>query len=97
MTRKEERAKKTKIKKLVKSMLKQSQESAISRIDALLKSGGLDIENYDMNVDEYVLPKNIVQALLSVESDEWSLNGTRYEKQSKKNVKNIKSFCVAPF
>mgnify|MGYP003338283452 CR=1 FL=1 len=81
--------KKEKIKSLVIDMLKESNNAMIKKIDKLLTSGAIDIDNWD---ERMILPKCIVTALLQDESTQYEGKGTSFEKQVKKEVKNLKYF-----
>lgn len=84
--------KKEKVKSLVSDMLKESYESMISKIDKALNSGAIDIDNWDEKNSPMILPKCIVTALLEQESTQYTGSGTSFEKEIKKEVKNIKYF-----
>ena len=85
--------KKAKIKKLVNEMLNDSVKAIKSRlIDKALNSGAIDIEGWSEDHSPMILPKSIVIDLLNHEADQYSARGTSFEKQVKKNVKNIGLF-----
>ena len=84
--------KKEKVKSLVSDMLKESYESMISKIDKALNSGAIDIDNWDEKNSPMILPKCIVTALLEQESTQYAGSGTSFEKEIKKEVKNIRYF-----
>lgn len=84
--------KKEKVKSLVSDMLKESYEDMISKIDKALNSGAIDIDNWDEKNRPMILPKCIVTALLEEESTQYTGSGTSFEKEIKKEVKNIKYF-----
>lgn len=81
---------KDKIKKLVVEMLNDSHSSMLSKIDRVLSSGCIDLDGWDSN--SYVLPKTIMASLLQRESHQYMGIGTGFEKQVKKQVKNISYF-----
>lgn len=81
--------KKDKIKLLVEEMLITSNVSMIRNIDKALNSGAIDVDGWD---EKYYLPKCIITAILQQEATEWDGTGTGYEKQIKKEVKNIRYF-----
>ena len=83
---------KSKIAELVKDMLNESHESMLKKIDKVLNSGAIDIESWDENKKPMILPKCIVTAILQNESTQYEGKGTSYEKQVKKEVKNIRYF-----
>lgn len=84
--------KKNQIKSLVKEMLNESNKTMINKIDNLLKSGCIDIEQWNQNNNSMVLPKCIVTALLQHESEQYSGKGTSFEKSNKKEINNIRYF-----
>jgi hypothetical protein len=84
--------KKEKVKSLVSHMLKESYEAMISKIDKALNSGAIDIDNWDEKNRPMILPKCIVTALLEQESTQYAGSGTSFEKEIKKEVKNIRYF-----
>lgn len=86
------RRKEEKIKTLVKEMLKESHESMIKKIDKVLISGAIDIDNWDENIAPMILPKCIVTAILQNESKQYEAKGTSFEKEIKKEVNNIRYF-----
>lgn len=81
--------KKEKIKALVTEMLNESHEAMIKNIDKVLNSGAIDINSWD---EKMVLPKTITTAILQKESIQRDGRGTIYEKQVKKEVRNILYF-----
>ena len=81
--------KKNKIKALVEGMLKESCEAMIKNIDTVLKSGVIDVENWDADHYPMILPKTILSALLEKESRQYDAKGTSFEKQMKKDIKAI--------
>jgi len=83
---------KAKIKQLVIEMLKESQEKALKNLDKVLDCGAIDAEAWDENNGRMLVPKAIVIALLKEEADQYSAKGTSFEKQIKKDVKNIGYF-----
>ena len=81
-----------KIKKLVIEMLNNSHEAMIKKIDSLFISGCIDTESWDENNMPMILPKTIVAALLEDETTQYYGKGTSFEKEVKKEVKNIRYF-----
>lgn len=84
--------KKDKIKSLVESMLNESHENMIKKIEKVLNSCYVDVDGWDENDAPMILPKCIVTAILQVESTQYEAKGTSYEKRVKKEVKNIRYF-----
>lgn len=80
------------IAKLVKDMLNESHESMLKKIDKALNSGAIDFDSWDENKNPMILPKCIVTAILQSESAQYDAKGTSFEKQIKKEVKNIRCF-----
>jgi len=86
-------AKKLMIKKLVNDTIIES--TTVMRdqlIDKVLKSGCIDIESWEPNINPMVLVKSITIALFNYEADQFSGKGTAFEKIVKKESKNIYSF-----
>lgn len=81
--------KKDKIKSLVSEILLESHNAMINKIDKILNSGAIDIDNWDEENAPMILPKIITIALLQYESTQYNGRGTSYEKQIKKEVKNL--------
>lgn len=84
--------KKNKIKALVTDMLNQSHEAMSKKIDKALNSGAIDIDSWSESHSPMILPKCIVTAILQDESTQYEGKGTSFEKDIKKEVKNIRYF-----
>lgn len=84
--------KKEKIKGLVSDMLKESYEAMLKKIDKALNSGAVDIDKWNDKINPMILPKCIVTAILENESTQYLGIGTSFEKEVKKEVKNIRYF-----
>lgn len=84
--------KKQKIKERALNLLKQSIEAAEKNIDKALNCGAINIDEWDENSNPQILPKCIVVAILKEEADQHSAAGTSFEKQVKKEAKNIGLF-----
>lgn len=84
--------KQEKIKELVKDMLIESHQKAMRNIDKILNSGCIDIDGWDDKNAPMVLPKTILTAILENEARQYTARGTSYEKQMKKETKNIRYF-----
>lgn len=84
--------KRKKIKSLVVDMMKESYEHMIKKIDTALDSSAVDIDGWDELYSPMILPKCIITAILEGESTQYSASGTSFEKQIKKEVKNIRYF-----
>lgn len=85
-------ANRKKIKALALKMLQNSQKEMEAKIDKALNSGALDIDAWDENINSQILPKIITKAILENEADQYSAKGTSFEKEVKKEVKNLKYF-----
>ena len=83
---------KEKIKKLVSDMLIESHQKAMQNIDRVLDSGCIDIDGWDCKNKPMILPKCILTAILENESRQYTARGTSFEKQMKKEVRNIRYF-----
>jgi hypothetical protein len=88
----ETQIKKAKIKSLVSDMLKDSYEAMIKKIDKALDSGAIDVDGWDEHKSPMILPKCIVTAILQSESTQYEGKGTSFERQVKKEVRNIRCF-----
>ncbi|MFT6879122.1 MAG: hypothetical protein ACJARG_000046 [Arcticibacterium sp.] len=86
------RSKKQKIKRIVKDMLIESHKKALQSIDKVLNSGCVDIDAWDEGEAPMVLPKCILTAILEDEARQYTARGTSYEKQTKKEIANIRYF-----
>ena len=86
------KSKKQKIKGLVKDMLIESHKKALKNIDKALNSKCVDIDGWDEENAPMILPKCILTAILEDEARQYTARGTKYEKQMKKEVKNIRYF-----
>lgn len=80
------------VRKLVWSMIHEAAKHAQSRITETIKSGAINIDEYDLEHAPMVLPKTITAALLQAEIRPLLGTGTKYEKQVKKDIKNILYF-----
>ena len=83
---------KEQIAELVKEMLNQSHKVMLKKIDKVLNSGGVNTETWNKYGSPMILPKCIVTAILQNESTQYEGKGTSFEKQVKKEVKNIRYF-----
>ena len=83
---------KEQIKELVKDMLIESHQKAIENIDRVLESGCVDVDGWDAINAPMVLPKTILTAILENEARQYTARGTSFEKQMKKEVRNIHYF-----
>lgn len=84
--------KRNKIKSLVTDMLNESHEAMIKKIDKALNSGAIDVDGWDESNNPMILPKCIVTAILQNESTQYEAKGTAFEKEVKKEVRNIRYF-----
>lgn len=83
---------KRKIHKHVRDMLKESHKKALLSLDRVLNSGCIDMERWDEENAPMILPKTILTAILEDEANQYTARGTKYEKQMKKEVRNIRMF-----
>lgn len=81
--------KKAQIKKLAIQMLKESFEKAKKKVDKAIACGAIDIDAWDSKSSPMLVPKAIVTAILLDESTQYDASGTSFEKQMKKDIKNI--------
>lgn len=84
--------KRNKIKSLVTDMLNESHEAMIKKIDKALDSGAIDVDGWNESHNPMILPKCIVTAILQNESTQYEGKGTAFEKEVKKEVRNIRYF-----
>lgn len=84
--------KKIKIEELTLMLLENSYELMKVKIKKALNSGSLDIDSWDEHNESMIFPKIIACALLEDEADQYKVKGTYFEKQVKKEVKNLKLF-----
>lgn len=84
--------KKYKIHNLTEKLLNNSYIAMQQNIYKAINSGALDIESWDEENNFMIIPKIIVTAILENESTQYSSAGTCFEKQIKKEVKNLKHF-----
>lgn len=83
------------IKKHVIAMLNESVEAITKEgglIDKSLNCGAVDIEEWDENINPMILPKTIITAILERESKQFLPTGTSFEKEMKKDIKNLGYF-----
>jgi len=73
-------------------MMELSFEIMRTKIKKVLKSGAVDVSGWDANYNSMLLPKAILIAILEDEADQYKGQGTSFEKQIKKDVKNIKNY-----
>jgi hypothetical protein len=57
-----------------------------------IKSGALDIDNWDEHDKPMIIPKIIMQTVLQSESEAYSAKGTSFERQINKEVKNLRYY-----
>lgn len=86
------KTKKEKIRSLVIEMLNESHEAMIKNVEKALNSGAINTEQWDERTNKMILPKCIVTAILQKESEQYEGKGTSFEKQVKREVKNIRYF-----
>lgn len=84
--------KKEKIRSLVVEMLNESHEAMIKNVEKALNSGAIDTEQWGERTNKMIIPKCIVTAILQKEAEQYEGKGTSFEKQVKREVKNIRYF-----
>lgn len=89
MTRKQ---KEKAIKKLVYGMLWNSHKEMRINVEQVMKSGAIDIDEWDDKNAPMITPKCIVTAVLEHEKYQYIGTGTAWEKTVKNQVKNIQYF-----
>jgi hypothetical protein len=85
-------SKKDKVKSLVIGMLEQSYEAMLEKVDKVIDSDAIDIDGWDDTMNPMFLPKAIIAAILHNESAQYEGRGTSFEKEIKKEVRNIRYF-----
>lgn len=85
-------AKKRAIKKLTKKLLKESYKEAEKKIDKAINSGALNIDDWSAEYNSFIIPKIIIVSILENEAEEYKATNTSFEKEVKKEVKNLKLF-----
>ena len=73
-------------------LLDRSYDEMLESISKAIDSGAVDIDGWDDINESMVLPKAILTAILQIESTQYDCKGTCYEKQIRKDVKNLKPF-----
>ena len=86
------KSKRVKIKDHTAYLLQESYKEMKRKIDKAINSGAIDIENWDPNTNCMIIPKSILIAILESEADQYKGVGTRFEKEVRKNVDNLKCF-----
>ncbi len=84
--------KKDKIKEYVKDMIQKSQEKMMMNLDKVLESGAINIEEWDAYNCPMIIPACITNALLEYEMNQRDFKGSSFEKEVKKQTKNIGLF-----
>ena len=84
--------KKNKIKSLTEDMLKEYFGAMIKKVEKALNSGAIDVDSWDENYNPMILQRCIVTAILQDESTQYEAKGTTFEKQIKKEAKNIRYY-----
>ena len=84
--------KKAEIAKRAATMLEQSYKEQLKKVNKLLDSSAIDVDQWDVNNNAMILPKCIVIAILEDEADQYKANGTSFEKQVNAEVKNLKLY-----
>ena len=83
--------KKVEIARLARSILDYSYEHGKDKIDQAINSGALDLDSWELD-RKMIIPKIIVRAILETESDQYDGKGTSWEKNIRKETKNLKLF-----
>lgn len=84
--------KKAEVKQHVLDMLEQSYEAMKKQVDKALTCGAIDVESWEADNNPMVIPKVIVTAILQREATQYEAKGTSFEKQIRKQVKNLRYF-----
>jgi hypothetical protein len=81
-----------KIKIIVDRLIDRSMIELKKKVDTAINSGSLDIDNWDELNSPMIIPKIILIALLENEAEQYKGYNTSFEKEIKKEVKNLKYF-----
>ena len=81
-----------KIQKLTETILDEALVDMKKNIKKALTCGALDTEAWDEKNAPMILPKIIAIAVLESEANQYKAEGTSFEKQVSKDVKNLKFF-----
>lgn len=84
--------KKDKVREIATRLLAQSQAEMLAKVEKAINSGAVDIDGWDEGCNPMILPKSIVSAVLQYESGQYDCAGTSFEKEVKRNVKNLRHF-----
>ena len=83
---------KDKISQLANELLSESIPHMRKMIERALRSGAIDVDGWDEKNNPMILPKAILVAVLEHEADQYRLMGTSFEREVKKEVKNLQHF-----
>jgi hypothetical protein len=84
--------KKSQIEAHVKNMLEYAKKKMEQQITKALNSGAIDVDGWEPDNNPMILPKIILISILETEAEQYKATGTCFEKQVKKEVKNLKLF-----
>jgi hypothetical protein len=84
--------KKEEIKLIVSGMIECSKEQLYKSLDKALNSGCIDIDNWNDKINPLELCKSLMIAILENEASTYYAWSTCFEKEVKREVKNIKLF-----
>jgi len=77
---------KTELRKKTNKLISDAVSGMRKNMEKAISSGSMNIEEAD---DNYILPRSLVIALLQEEINQFDCKGTDFEKEVKKNAKNI--------
>ncbi len=81
-----------KISELTNQMLDDAIPHIRKSIERAIISGAIDVDGWDENHNKMLIPKAILVASLENEADQYKADGTSFERQVKKDIRNIKLF-----
>lgn len=84
--------KKAEIKKHVLDLLEASYEAMKLQVDKALNCSAIDAESWSPDKAPMRIPKVITAAILERETEQYQGRGTSFERQIKKEVKNVRYF-----
>ena len=81
--------KKMKVKSLIKGMFKQTEKELDTKIDKIMRSGVIDMDTWDEDINPMIVPKMFMVAFLRDEAEQFSAKGTSFEKTLHKGALEI--------
>jgi hypothetical protein len=74
----------------IKGMFREVEAQLEGKVDKIMSSGAIDIDEWDPNDNNpMILPKSFMVAFLRDEANQFTATGTSFEKEVKRDAKNI--------